>query len=217
MLQICVCMSMYSAAYIGFCESTKAWLTHLDKHGAEQLMAEHWLPLPQLSGSVSDCLPHQSLLVLQLKLRHTSVCDCGQLWQRRLRWGCKTHPRCWLCNGLIWCATDRASVMLLHAQVRLSKLSPSSKAGPPWRDTQTQGLAWMSSSGDFFVCLMSITYPLLLCFLNGCDLLGHHRQHLDINAVELIKTSPCASAGQGRRNEESQEHHTEQTCTQKFS
>lgn len=63
----------------------------------------------------------------------------------------------------------------------------------------------------FFVCLcihMFITYPLLLCLLNGCDLLGHHRQHLDINAVELIKASPCTRAGQGRKNEGSQEHHT---------
>lgn len=54
---------------------------------------------------------------------------------------------------------------------------------------------------------MFITYPLLLCFLNGCDLLGHHRQHLDINAVELIKASPCTRAGQGRKKEESGTSH----------
>lgn len=54
---------------------------------------------------------------------------------------------------------------------------------------------------------MFITYLLLLCFLNGCDLLGHHRQHLDINTVELIKASPCTGAGQGRKNKGSQEHH----------
>lgn len=41
-------MSMHFSARIEFCESTKAWITHLDKRGAEQLMAEHWLPLSQL-------------------------------------------------------------------------------------------------------------------------------------------------------------------------
>lgn len=43
-----MCMSMHFSAHIGFCEFTKAWITHLDKCGAEQLMAEHWLPLSQL-------------------------------------------------------------------------------------------------------------------------------------------------------------------------
>lgn len=55
---------------------------------------------------------------------------------------------------------------------------------------------------------MCLTYPLLLCFLDGCDLLGHHRQHLDIDAVELIEASPGTRAGQGRKNGGSQEHHT---------
>jgi len=41
-------MSMHFSAHIGFRKSTKAWITHLDKRGAEQLMTEHWLPLSQL-------------------------------------------------------------------------------------------------------------------------------------------------------------------------
>lgn len=41
-------MSMHFSAHIGFCERTKAWITHLDKCGAKQLMAEHWLHLSQL-------------------------------------------------------------------------------------------------------------------------------------------------------------------------
>lgn len=61
------------------------------------------------------------------------------------------------------------------------------------------------------VCLcipVFITYSLLLCFLNGCDLLGHHRQHLDINAVELIKASPRTRAERGEKQEGSKEHQT---------
>ena len=32
--------------------------------------------------------------------------------------------------------------------------------------------------------------------MDGGDLLGHHRQHLNVNAVELIKAGPGPSAGQ---------------------
>ena len=41
--------------------------------------------------------------------------------------------------------------------------------------------------------LLVQAHPLLLGFLNGGDLLGHHRQYFNINSIELIKTSPCSS------------------------
>lgn len=33
-------------------------------------------------------------------------------------------------------------------------------------------------------------YPLLLCLLDGGDLLRHHRQHLDVNPIKLVKAGP---------------------------
>lgn len=33
-------------------------------------------------------------------------------------------------------------------------------------------------------------HPLLLCFLDGGDLLGHHGQHLDVDPIKLIKARP---------------------------
>lgn len=36
-------------------------------------------------------------------------------------------------------------------------------------------------------------HPLLLCLLDGGNLLSHHRQHLDINAVELVEAGPGPS------------------------
>ena len=35
-------------------------------------------------------------------------------------------------------------------------------------------------------------YPLLLCFLDGRDLLGYNRQNLDVDTVEFVETGPCA-------------------------
>ena len=34
------------------------------------------------------------------------------------------------------------------------------------------------------------------CLQNGEDLLGHHRQHLDVDTVELVKTPPCSGLGE---------------------
>lgn len=118
MLQVCVCMSMHFSAHIGFCESTKAWITYLDKRGAEQLMAEHWWLLSQL------------LSALDWSISHTKVCwHCSsswailqpaRVWATVAGWGYKTHIGCWLCNGLIRCATARALLMPLQTQVCLS-------------------------------------------------------------------------------------------------
>lgn len=35
---------------------------------------------------------------------------------------------------------------------------------------------------------------MLLGFLDGGDLLGHHRQHFHVNAIELIETGPRSRA-----------------------
>lgn len=35
-----------------------------------------------------------------------------------------------------------------------------------------------------------MAHPLLLCLLDGGDLLCHHRQHLNIDAIKLIKAGP---------------------------
>ena len=35
-----------------------------------------------------------------------------------------------------------------------------------------------------------VTHPLLLSLLDGGDLLSHHRQHLNVDAVELVETRP---------------------------
>ena len=37
-------------------------------------------------------------------------------------------------------------------------------------------------------------YPLLLCFLDGRDLLGYNRQDLDVDTVEFVETGPSAGA-----------------------
>ena len=37
---------------------------------------------------------------------------------------------------------------------------------------------------------------------NGEDLLGHHRQHLNVDAVELVKTPPCSGLGEREIGEE---------------
>lgn len=45
-----------------------------------------------------------------------------------------------------------------------------------------------SAVSDDFI----LSYPFYLCFLDGHDLHGHHRQHLNVYTVELIKAGPCA-------------------------
>ena len=39
-------------------------------------------------------------------------------------------------------------------------------------------------------------HPLLLGNLNSGDLLGNHRQHFNVNSIELIETSPRPRASQ---------------------
>lgn len=149
---------MHISAHIGFCECTKNWVTHLDKCGAEHLMAEHWLPLSQLQFVSAQwiCIrvsltPKSAGTAAQAE-KYFSLWERGQLWQHRLGWGYKIHPGWWLRNGLIWCATARALLIPLQTQICLSQLPLSSEAGPPWGCIQRQGLALTSSSGEFF-CL----------------------------------------------------------------
>ena len=42
----------------------------------------------------------------------------------------------------------------------------------------------------------TLSHPLLLCNLNGSNLLCHDRQHLNVNTVELIEARPGACTGQ---------------------
>lgn len=52
--------------------------------------------------------------------------------------------------------------------------------------------------GQYHPSRVPKAHPLLLCLLDGGDLLRHHRQHLDVNPIKLIKACPGPSTRQSK-------------------
>lgn len=69
---------------------------------------------------------------------------------------------------------------MVELHVILIKLSRPSLLSPP------SPHSWSSPSPP---------HLLLLCYLDGSNLLGHDRQHFNVDPVELIKAGPSSSAG----------------------
>lgn len=137
MVQFWVCVSVYFAAHIGFCESSKAWLTHLDKHGAEQLMAEHWLPLSQLQLvsawwiSVRVSPTPKSVGTAAQAETLESVGNCGSIDQGEV-----TKPTQDADYVTAYMMYHSSGVTQASPSSNRSELPSSSKGSPLWRCMQ---------------------------------------------------------------------------------